>query len=329
MKPEVKRVNGVTAKFPAQDFPSKGSGSHRGSRPTSSVSSVAQSSNRAPLLPQAVVYLKELCRTVANKKTIFFSDDGKGSDDTLLGFTRLDPAAGKLFIKSVMTFNCATGLLVAVCSMIFLSIYWSQAISCHRPLRWWLLFHVLLVTVQTPVRLVFLARIRSVERAQGDIETCVASLTATPAWRTSKHMDFVLDFWIFLGVLWVVKEPSGSYVAYVIYKLCVAAISQALARMLIAVVLIKVLFPPGAGVQDERPAPVAALPKQIARLQLVPFTQELCGGEPGACCAVCLSDFELGESLRRLPCGHFFHQDCCDTWLYRNKRCPVCIRSID
>ncbi|CAK0833230.1 unnamed protein product, partial [Prorocentrum cordatum] len=34
-------------------------------------------------------------------------------------------------------------------------------------------------------------------------------------------------------------------------------------------------------------------------------------------CMVCLSDFEAGDQVRRLPCGHVFHAPCIDEWLRR------------
>ncbi|KAI5076961.1 hypothetical protein GOP47_0009026 [Adiantum capillus-veneris] len=45
-------------------------------------------------------------------------------------------------------------------------------------------------------------------------------------------------------------------------------------------------------------------------------------------CVVCLNAFEEGEVLRLLPkCGHSFHQNCIDMWLFSHVTCPLC-RSI-
>eukprot|EP00252_Welwitschia_mirabilis_P024122 TRINITY_DN7034_c0_g1_i1.p1 TRINITY_DN7034_c0_g1~~TRINITY_DN7034_c0_g1_i1.p1 ORF type:complete len:490 (+),score=-23.63 TRINITY_DN7034_c0_g1_i1:251-1720(+) len=42
-------------------------------------------------------------------------------------------------------------------------------------------------------------------------------------------------------------------------------------------------------------------------------------------CAVCLNDFEDEEQLRLLPkCGHAFHPECIDMWLFSHTTCPVC-----
>lgn len=42
-------------------------------------------------------------------------------------------------------------------------------------------------------------------------------------------------------------------------------------------------------------------------------------------CAVCLSVFEEGEELRKLPrCKHSFHAPCIDMWLYSHPDCPLC-----
>ena len=41
-------------------------------------------------------------------------------------------------------------------------------------------------------------------------------------------------------------------------------------------------------------------------------------------CAICLGEYEAGESLRRPKCGHSFHKDCLDTWLTAKASCPIC-----
>uniref|UniRef100_A0A061S1N7 Zinc finger family protein n=1 Tax=Tetraselmis sp. GSL018 TaxID=582737 RepID=A0A061S1N7_9CHLO len=41
-------------------------------------------------------------------------------------------------------------------------------------------------------------------------------------------------------------------------------------------------------------------------------------------CAVCRMEFEAGEELSLLPCGHGYHRECIQRWLEDNKACPVC-----
>lgn len=43
------------------------------------------------------------------------------------------------------------------------------------------------------------------------------------------------------------------------------------------------------------------------------------------CCAICIDEFEDGERVRVLPCGHKFHEDCLIPWLTeRHASCPLC-----
>eukprot|EP01009_Symbiontida_sp_KSa7_P009381 NODE_7763_length_255_cov_41.674757_g7148_i0.p3 GENE.NODE_7763_length_255_cov_41.674757_g7148_i0~~NODE_7763_length_255_cov_41.674757_g7148_i0.p3 ORF type:complete len:54 (-),score=17.88 NODE_7763_length_255_cov_41.674757_g7148_i0:94-231(-) len=37
-----------------------------------------------------------------------------------------------------------------------------------------------------------------------------------------------------------------------------------------------------------------------------------------------MGDFENGEEARSLRCMHFFHPQCIDKWLQRDRRCPIC-----
>jgi hypothetical protein len=51
--------------------------------------------------------------------------------------------------------------------------------------------------------------------------------------------------------------------------------------------------------------------------------------EEGESCAICLSEYETGEQVRELGCGHVFHASCAEAWLQTNKTCAACRRPID
>jgi len=54
------------------------------------------------------------------------------------------------------------------------------------------------------------------------------------------------------------------------------------------------------------------------------------GGENRATeCMICLADFDNNDQLRRLPCGHVYHQPCIDEWLHRCTDCPLCKANVD
>jgi hypothetical protein len=42
------------------------------------------------------------------------------------------------------------------------------------------------------------------------------------------------------------------------------------------------------------------------------------------CCSICLLQYEAGDTVRRLRCGHAFHLTCVDLWLSAHPACPVC-----
>lgn len=46
-------------------------------------------------------------------------------------------------------------------------------------------------------------------------------------------------------------------------------------------------------------------------------------------CSVCLGGYEHGQGIRRLRCGHHFHQNCVDAWLLGHQnRCPLCTQIV-
>lgn len=45
-------------------------------------------------------------------------------------------------------------------------------------------------------------------------------------------------------------------------------------------------------------------------------------------CPVCLEQFERHLQVRRLPCGHVMHCECCEAWLKTAPTCPTCRGSV-
>jgi len=46
-------------------------------------------------------------------------------------------------------------------------------------------------------------------------------------------------------------------------------------------------------------------------------------------CSICLEEFEIGEKLLSLPCGHYFHSHCIGPWLTeRQPTCPLCKANV-
>jgi hypothetical protein len=178
------------------------------------------------------------------------------------------------------------------------------------------------------VRWVFLAEVQSSEAAGGSLENCVCSYTSSLAWRSAKKMSFFTHGWFVVGIVWV-KNSGGCTDSSGVYWMAIAVMVQAIARGAIGLVCCRLYFPHvSTDAAVETTQVKAAKPSQISSLPLVRFHSTLFS-EEGATCAICLCEFEVGESLRKLPCGHHFHQPCADEWLRRNMRCPLCMQQID
>lgn len=63
----------------------------------------------------------------------------------------------------------------------------------------------------------------------------------------------------------------------------------------------------------------------IARLPI----RKRCTNEKFDQCAICLQEWANNdENLKTLPCFHYFHEKCIDTWLKTTMKCPICRNNV-
>jgi hypothetical protein len=46
--------------------------------------------------------------------------------------------------------------------------------------------------------------------------------------------------------------------------------------------------------------------------------------EDGPHCSICLCEYEEGDDVVKLPCGHLYHDDCISSWTSNHVKCPLC-----
>jgi len=268
---------------------------------------------------------------ILRDRLLGFFDGAEGADaelaaDPLLDVVHQYPEEAAWFIKVVMFFGSISGVIISIPCGVFLTMYWAPCGQCNRPLRYWILVHCILQLLQAPVRLVFFLRLCHVQSLNNNIQECVRQLTHSAAWRTSKVVSIITYGWFILGIVWLLNstycKPCPG-----LYRLSLAVIFAAVARLLMTLIVFYHSFPPRFQGQGLPPKPRGANQELIDSMPLIVYSQEMRGEETS--CAVCLSDFDRDAVLRRLLCGHSFHRGCIDKWLKRNKVCPLCLQDIE
>jgi hypothetical protein len=114
-----------------------------------------------------------------------------------------------------------------------------------------------------------------------------------------------------------------------LYRLSLAVIFTAVARLLMTLIVFYHSFPPRFQGAQPAPKPRGASQSLIDSMEITKYSPEVFDSSSESSCAVCLSEFEEDDILRRLPCNHSFHRACIDKWLKRNKVCPLCLQDIE
>lgn len=246
--------------------------------------------------------------------------------DPLLNVVQSHPQEALWFVKVVTLFGGISGVLVSVLCVIFLSMYWTPCGSCNRPLRYWILVQSILQLLQSPMRLAFYRRVHRAPQATEELYEWFRQLTDSPAWRVSKMVSVATYGWFILGVVWLLNSTHCKHCPG-LYRLCLAVVFTGVARLLLTLIIFYHSFQPGEEATPP-PKPRGASQSLINSLPVERFTAKTSECSETSC-AVCLSDFEEREMLRRLPCHHSFHRGCVDKWLLQNKVCPLCVQDVE
>ncbi|OMJ91272.1 hypothetical protein SteCoe_6253 [Stentor coeruleus] len=70
----------------------------------------------------------------------------------------------------------------------------------------------------------------------------------------------------------------------------------------------------------ERATP--ANPIAVSQIPSVIMSQGLL--KDNSTCAICQEDYDVGETLKKLQCGHIYHENCLKPWFRVKDTCPVC-----
>lgn len=235
------------------------------------------------------------------------------------------PVAALRFLRAVLVMGCIVGpVLSGLCGAFLSSSTWRACGECGRPLDLWIIVHCLLNLLQTPLRACLLLRLRPAGSSANEVATCIDQLTKSLPWRLCSLLAAASYGWCVIGIVWLLNSSFCAPCPQ-LFRLMFVVMVLAVAKPAVTVFAFRKL---SQGDEEARPPPRAASEAVITRLPIVIHRPELTQ-DSQTTCAVCICEFEGGEQLRQLPCGHKFHMDCIDTWLRRNKACPLCLHDAE
>ncbi|CAK7263675.1 hypothetical protein SEPCBS119000_000603 [Sporothrix epigloea] len=80
---------------------------------------------------------------------------------------------------------------------------------------------------------------------------------------------------------------------------------------------------------DANTGPPPASEAILEELERTTVDASMLGPDGCAECSICISEIPMDDEVLRLPCKHWFHDECVLTWLRQHNTCPVCRLALE
>lgn len=74
--------------------------------------------------------------------------------------------------------------------------------------------------------------------------------------------------------------------------------------------------------------PIPLAPNLLAKIPIQSYSEQEEKHTKFPQCSICLAEFQQEEQIRFLPCNHFYHVNCIDTWFQEHVECPICKQDL-
>jgi len=145
-------------------------------------------------------------------------------------------------------------------------------------------------------------------------------------------LKYLTFFWFIIGQAWLYYETCReSRVLWVYSLILIIIIYVSLGKSLILLLIFLICSPCLCLLRRILRETRTASKKNLRGLETKKFMADNVDLESseGPMCVICLLEYEDGDDVKVLPCGHEFHSECVDMWLGKhNRTCPTCRHDI-
>jgi len=243
-------------------------------------------------------------------------NDSVPSTNDLVELALQNPEAALSFLKATALLGLLQSLVLFTVSGCLCTDSVMTGFSSTQLTQIWFLGLMAIHSIQIPMRAGLLCKLRSSVGVEEKVKAVINSMQ----WQVSKMAATLSFAWVVVGAVGL--YTIGVYPEHIGF--CAYVIVNELKRCFLCVAMHRGYFPQTSAEEvDETKRATAE--EEIKKLPLVRFDPALEAEDSwGHGCAVCICDFDVGDQLRKLPCGHQFHCECIDRWLHISRKCPLC-----